>query len=358
MRYRFFLPLIIVSGVCAVSCTDSGGYSAPKFKLEKEIRFELLSDELMFTPWGIKQHGTFLVVSGFSSESKNTLFVFDKNTGELIREGVRYGRGPGETVDGYYNVTLDGDTVRYHERSGMGNMSFSLREFVESGSSMSCTKESRMLPKWCMYYRELPEDRLLTIQSKGYQSKDTISVRSVSVEKPDGSTARYDGSPVKDPAESFVAYMQPHVTVSPSGTRLAVAAGCGAILETFDISDGIENTSVSYYIKPGIVVSNGTNSRSDDSVFGIGGMCSTDDRILCSYDGEIRYGDFRKLPREERPLIYRNIATFDWAGRPQILYRSEYRVMHLCADTNDDSRIYAILSDEDGKDYIGTVKLS
>lgn len=343
--------IILAAGL--MSCSGGDLYSAPKFKAEEEIRFELLSDELMFTPWGIKQRDTLLVVPGFSTESQNTLFVFDKNTGELVREGVRYGRGPGETVDGYYNVTLDGDTVRYHERSGMGNMSFSLREFVESGSSMSCTKESRMLPKWCMYYRELPEDRLLTIQSKGYQSKDTISVRSVSVEKPDGSTARYDGSPVKDPAESFVAYMQPHVTVSPSGTRLAVAAGCGAILETFDISDGIENTSVSYYIKPGIVVSNGTNSRSDDSVFGIGGMCSTDDRILCSYDGEIRYGDFRKLPREERPLIYRNIATFDWLGRPQILYRSEYRVMYLCADENDGSRIYAILSDNEGRYYIG-----
>lgn len=77
--------IILAAGL--MSCSGGDLYSAPKFKAEEEIRFELLSDELMFTPWGIKQHGTFLVVSGFSSESKNTLFVFDKNTGELIREG-------------------------------------------------------------------------------------------------------------------------------------------------------------------------------------------------------------------------------------------------------------------------------
>lgn len=249
MRPRVFLPLIVISGVLAGSCKSSDGYSSPKFKSVEEIKFELLSEELMFTPWGIKQSDTLLVVSGFSTETQNTLFIFNKNTGALVREGVHYGRGPGETVDGYYNVTLDGDTLRYHERNGIGNMSFSLREFVEKGASVSSERSSLILPGWCMYYRELSKGRLLTIQSKGYQSKDTMSVRSISVQKPDGSIVRYDGSPVEDPAESFVAYMQPYVTVSPDGTRLAVASGYGAILETFDISDGLKNTSISYYIE-------------------------------------------------------------------------------------------------------------
>ena len=44
--------IILAAGL--MSCSGGDLYSAPKFKAEEEIRFELLSDELMFTPWGIK----------------------------------------------------------------------------------------------------------------------------------------------------------------------------------------------------------------------------------------------------------------------------------------------------------------
>lgn len=355
MKNMLIVPLIFVSAALCVSCGSHRGYAAPEFKSHKTLNLEIVSDELMFTPWGILQYDSLLLVPGFSSESYNTLFVYDKNSGRKIAEGIKYGRGPGEVIDGFYNITLDGPEVGYHERSGLNNLSFSIDDFMEKGASMPYSQESVDLPKWCMYYREVPSDRFLSICSRGYLSTDSCAVRTVNLTGNDGTVFSYEGSPVHDPAESFVVYMQPFVTISPDCQKMAIATNRGAILETFDISEGLKNTATSLFLEPGVKITGNSSSRTDSSIYGFGALCSDDRYIYASYDGETSYGEIKNRRKESAPLLYRNVATFDWKGRPNVLYKTNYRVEYLCVSGG--TTVYAVVRDLDGGNYIARAEL-
>ena len=53
---------------------------------------------------------------------------------------------------------------------------------------------------------------------------------------------------------------------------------------------------------------------------------------------------------------YHNIAMFDWDGNPLKLMRTDYNIMRLDLDREEDA-LYAMILDTEGRPYIGRIRL-
>lgn len=345
--------IILAAGL--MSCSGGDLYSAPEFKHEYDLSFELVGNELMYYPYQIAVSGNWLLVFGRTADD-NTVTVYDKGTGEEHKSGIKYGRGPLESISGFRRVSVVEDTVHYHELSGNGGLSFSVADFMTRGES-SCRQDSLACPQWCSYYSELPGGKTLFLVNYSYLLPDAPAVRRLSICDLSGREVHYDGSPVADREKSFCLYQQPKVAFSPDGSKVAVSTASGALLELFDISSGIRLISECRFLEPKITCKNGGYVYQDDYVFGFDRMCASDNRIYAVYDGQSTSAEQKSASVDARPLLFKNIAVFDWRGNPISIYRSNYRIDSICPDPDVSDILYAILSDADGRKYIGRATL-
>lgn len=109
--------------------------------------------------------------------------------------------------------------------------------------------------------------------------------------------------------------------------------------------------------EPKIVCKNGGYEYLDDYVFGFGRICASDERIYAAYDGQSTAAGYRMPPEGSRPLLFGNIAVFDWLGRPIAIYRSDYRIDCICIDAAESDVLFATLSDAEGRKYTGRISL-
>lgn len=155
---------------------------------------------------------------------------------------------------------------------------------------------------------------------------------------------------IDDDAIRFFTYMQPYRATSPDGSKLAVASGRGAILETFSIESGIENIQTRYFIRPGIEIKDMSYSFTDAEVWGFGGLSATDKWVFSIIDLKHRCID--KSVR----LIFNDIAKFDWSGKPLAIYHTPYRIDCFCVDSKGDL-VYAVTQDSEGCYYLSKISL-
>lgn len=152
-------------------------------------------------------------------------------------------------------------------------------------------------------------------------------------------TGRYGEVPYSDDTiEMKVAFMQPRWTVSPDGTKMADGSLFGAILETFDVDGSIRLRKRAYFIEPDFPHNEvGTITSFENLVFGFGSMTSSDDRIYASYNGTTN------------PKGMKHIAVFDWDGKLQKLYKTDFRIRALCFDSASDGILFAAVVDDAGE---------
>lgn len=329
-----------------VQCAETGEeYQAPGFKEEKHLDFEILSDELMYSPHTILGCGDKIVISGYSNSGGPTCYVYDKE-GMLLKTGINQGRGPAETMSGYMNVTAENGVISYHDIMLQQTLSFKLSDFL-SDDVMSVEKKQLDLPGWCTFFSEMSDARELRIISRSYLNDLELPQRTVELLDKDGHVSSYDGSPFENRMESYYASSQPFVAISPDGSKMAVGSSIGMVLEVFSLEDGIELTNVRKFLDPKITQNEYGYERLPDSVYGMEYLKAYEDGIYALYDGETTYSQVRS---DRSRLMFKNIAVFDWTGTPQTLYKTDYRMRNMCLF---DGIIYAILQDVEGKCYLG-----
>lgn len=339
-------PIIFLSILLFVQCVGiEEEYKAPRFKEEKHLDFEILSDELMYSPHTILGCGDKIVISGYSNSGGPTCYVYDEE-GELLEAGIRQGRGPAETMAGYMNVTEDNGIITYHDIMLQQSLSFNLSDFF-SDDVLSVEKKQLDLPGWCSFFLEIPDGRELRIISRSYLNDLELPQRTIELMDREGDVFSYDSSPFEDRMESYYASSQPFVAVSPDGSKMVMGSSVGMVLEVFSLKDRIELTSVRKFMEPKITPNEYGYERRPDSVYGMEYLKAYEDGIYALYDGETTYS---QMSGDRNRLLFRNIATFDWTGAPQMLYKTDYRVRNMCLL---DGSIYAVLQDREGKCYLG-----
>ena len=173
---------------------------------------------------------------------------------------------------------------------------------------------------------------------KTFLKKDSLVVPRIRMVDEKGDTYSYTEETIDDDAIRFFTYMQPYRATSPDGSKLAVASGRGAILETFSIESGIENIQTRYFIRPGIEIKDMSYSFTDAEVWGFGGLSATDKWVFSIIDLKHRCID------KSVQLIFNDIAKFDWSGKPLAIYHTPYQINCFCVDSEGDL-VYAVTQD-------------
>lgn len=346
MKKKIIRTFVLILPILCSCNTGQPHYSLPVFDIVKPAEIELIGEEFDYWATDMLVDEEHIYMGAFDKLTANTLHVFDKLDGRHLRSGVKKGRSNVETLIGYRDITKVSDSLVYHDVMEKTRMAFSLTEFLEDTTFFYAEKKSKNLRMWDSYYTETPDGRDVLIRSKGYGSTDEIPLRSVTLREQGGKEFSYDLSPIDDPAKLFIMYTDPLVAISPDGSRLALSSSVGTIFETFDITDGVNELSTSYMCSPDFTVVDGTYVPDDRMIMGISDLCADDDRIYAVYDGVLTWKQSRSAV-ETGEVRKKNIALFDWKGKPQILLTTDYNIEDICVDALN-SVIYACVETDSG----------
>lgn len=345
------LKKIIISIVVAIAAIGaaavasalikSRGDSQADFRVVKHPEIEIIVNELFYNPHRILACDDKIVVTGDDPISGETCFVYDAD-GTLLRSGVLQGRGPAETLIGYMFPVSQNGTISYYDLQAKEKLTFKLSEFLADGVS-AISKTSVDLPPWTLVYTGTSDGKEIVLRSRTGNDEGT-SPRSIDLRTDGKLTDTFTELAFDDPEMSFVTSIQAQVAISPSGKKMVLCPTPGATLEIFSIDESeLRRLALKKYIEPNIVVKGASYEREDDYVFGIERVSATEETIYAVYDGETTWADFKA---DRTKLIYGNIASFDWNGNPDTLYKTDYRVRSVCEQAG---KLYVILEDKTGR---------
>lgn len=346
-KLNISLPLSVL--LLFSSCTGNAPtYELPVFPEETEATFEFIGEELTFSPSDIDIIEDYIVATGFERVTENTLFVFDKNSGRLLKKGIRKGRGPAETLAGNREMTVHGDSVVLHDFLDKTRMAIPIMDFL-SEDYTSVRKTECALKAWNSFFTDTPDGRPVIIQSKGYLSQDTIPVRSIVVRNPDGGDSSYDVDPIQDPKRTFVSSVYTRAAFSPESDKMALIPSLHFVLEIFDIRNGIRNIATKYFTAPDYEVDGGSFRPSDNLIFGARDIYADSNVIYVVYDGV-------KTWKDKYSSRYQKVALFSWKGKPVKVYLTNAGIHRICYDTVSGC-IYALVETEESGYRLGRLRI-
>ena len=349
-RRRIIGTVIALALVLGLTQCSSSGDAAGMFPKEEDLSFVPVLVPEDYQPVSLLVYRDLFVVLGYpNQEGGNTLYVYDSEW-NLLSSGVSVGRGPLETLYGYKNVTLRDGSVVFHDFHTKERLTVVLPDFKDS-FTLAISKEPVDLPSWCTCFTENAKGQEIRVVSRSFLKDLDMPQRTVQLVDGD-SVSEWEGSPFENRELSFVMSMQPQITFTPEGDRMALASFPGATIEIFDMKNGIRRIACEQFIEPRITPKNGSYEWQEDYVFGMESISSDGNYIYASFDGETTAADVRM---DEKPLLFKNIALFDWDGHPKILYKTDYRVEKVCP-AND--VLYAVLNDGKIGRFIGKADIS
>ncbi len=352
------LSLLTLTLLCcsfAVSCRQGDGqeYVFPKFEKEFAQEFEPVGPELDFGgAYSIHPYGDYLILVELDEVTSMFLHVLDKKTGEIIRSAVPNGRGPGELLFPP-KVTLVGNECYLYDPQQEVTQVYDLDRILRGENGYLWTLLEQVGPFSDGVYHG-PDDRAVVFSNESFMRRDSSRVVTRIVFEKGTERHTYNEYPVEDRARTWWMYMTPYLTFSPDFTKMAIVPAYGAILERFDLSDGISLMGVDRFSKPDFKL-NGSNPDFTHYAIPIGfsGLASSNDRIFAGMVAEPVSGQgTRNLEFPYTPML----AVFGWDGRPLMRIRTSIQIDRLAYD-EEEGVLYAVYRDEDQIWHIGKMKI-
>ena len=338
----------------SVSCSDSK-YRAPEFPVERGGRWEIISGELYVQVSDIWEYDSVLVVPSYDRQTKRELGIYSKQTGRLICSGINYGNGPGESLSGYRNTSLDGGMMSYYDfekgRALFVNIDSLMRGTYAYGEqSLEIPAETRVMQN--------AGDNMILYMSNRSEYADTSSSRRFTLQEiSTGKTVlSYDYFPIEDDAVRYRLYNFTYsLAISPDKSRFAVGTLWGAVLETYSIGvDSISRLYMGYFAEPEFDAVHLSLVENERTVLGFRDLYAENDRLYAVYNAELI-----SSAEAERgsTLVFNDISVFDWDGNPLELIRTDYNIDHICYSARDNA-VYASVWDDDGIMYLARLDLN
>lgn len=335
----------------SVSCSK---YRAPKFPVERDGRWEIISGELYVQVSDIWEYDSVLVVPSYDRQTKHELGIYSKKTGRLLYSGINYGNGPGESLSGYRNTSLDGVMMSYYDfekgRALFVNVDSLMRgSYAYEAQSLEIPAETRVMQN--------AGDNMILYMSNRSEYADTSSSKRFTLQEI--STGRtvlsYDYFPVEDDAVRYRLYNFTYsLAISPDKSRFAVGTLWGAVLETYSIGvDSISRLYTGYFAEPEFDAVHLSLAENEHTVFGFRDLYAENDRLYAVYNGE--HISSAEVERSSS-LVFNDIAVLDWKGNPVELICTDYNIDHICYSARDNA-VYASVWDEDGVMYLARLDL-
>ncbi len=309
----------------SVSCSGPK-YRATEFPVECEGRWEIISGNLYVRVSDIWEYDSVLVVPSYDRQTKHELGIYSKQTGRLICSGINYGNGPGESLSGYRNTSLDGGMMSYYDfekgRALFVNIDSLMRGTYAYGEqSLEIPAETRVMQN--------AGDNMILYMSNRSEYADTSSSRRFTLQEiSTGKTVlSYDYFPIED----------------------------DAVLETYSIGvDSISRLYTGYFAEPEFDAVHLSLAENERTVLGFRDLYAENDRLYAVYNGELISS---AEAERNSSLVFNDIAVFDWDGNPQELIHTDYNIDRICYSARDNA-VYASVWDDDGIIYLARLDLN
>ena len=327
MNMKVCMTSIAAAAAMLLSVSCSGPkYRAPEFPVERGGRWEIISGELYVQVSDIWEYDSVLVVPSYDRQTKHELGIYSKQTGRLICSGINYGNGPGESLSGYRNTSLDGGMMSYYDfekgRALFVNIDSLMRGTYAYGEqSLEIPAETRVMQN--------AGDNMILYMSNRSEYADTSSSRRFSLQEI--STGRtvlsYDYFPIED----------------------------DAVLETYSIGvDSISRLYTGYFAEPEFDAVHLSLAENERTVLGFRDLYAENDRLHAVYNGELISS---AEAERNSSLVFNDIAVFDWDGNPKELIHTDYNIDRICYSARDNA-VYASVWDDDGIIYLARLDLN
>lgn len=335
----------------SVSCSK---YRAPKFPVERDGRWEIISGELYVQVSDIWEYDSVLVVPSYDRQTKHELGIYSKKTGRLLYSGINYGNGPGESLSGYRNTSLDGVMMSYYDFE-KGRALFVNVDSLMRGS-YAYEEQSLEIPAETRVMQNAGDNMILYMSNRSEYADTSSSKRFTLQEISTGRTVlSYDYFPIEDDAVRYRLYNFTYsLAISPDKSRFAVGTLWGAVLETYSIGvDSISRLYTGYFAEPEFDAVHLSLAENEHTVFGFRDLYAENDRLYAVYNGE--HISSAEVERSSS-LVFNDIAVLDWKGNPVELICTDYNIDHICYSARDNA-VYASVWDEDGVMYLARLDL-
>ena len=335
----------------SVSCSK---YRAPKFPVERDGRWEIISGELYVQVSDIWEYDSVLVVPSYDRQTKHELGIYSKKTGRLLYSGINYGNGPGESLSGYRNTSLDGVMMSYYDFE-KGRALFVNVDSLMRGS-YAYEEQSLEIPAETRVMQNAGDNMILYMSNRSEYADTSSSKRFTLQEISTGRTVlSYDYFPIEDDAVRYRLYNFTYsLAISPDKSRFAVGTLWGAVLETYSIGvDSISRLYTGYFAEPEFDAVHLSLAENEHTVFGFRDLYAENDRLYAVYNGE--HISSAEVERSSS-LVFNDIAVLDWKGNPVELICTDYNIDHICYSARDNA-VYASVWDDDGIMYLARLDL-
>ena len=346
--------ILLLSILCLYSCEQKQDeYSIPKFKKELSKEFDLLGKELEFgSVNSIGLYKDYLVLVALDSRTSRFLHIVDKRTGEFIFSTAALGRGPGEIANTPY-MSLVGHECYLYDRMSQVTQVYDLDLVLKGEVGFSRTIEERSLtfPPIGIYYG--PEGKVV-FSNESYIQRDPTMTEPRIVLEEGSAQYTYNEYPIPDRVRTWYMYMTPHLAFSPDFSKMAVVPAYGAILERFNLSEGISLIGTDRFVEPDFTIKDNRPDFSEHAIpYGFTNLTCTNNKIIVGMVGEVVSGlGTRKLDFPHFPII----AVLDWNGRPLMKVRNSLNIECLAYDEDEDV-VYAVVRDSKDISYLGKMAL-
>ena len=347
-----FLTLALCVG-CS-SGKDEPSYALPEVRKESTAKFELLTDEIpdFNAVDGVAVYGPYLIVTAYSQEQEKFVHIFDRQTGERLKDVVFRGNGPKELllpVKHWFDA--EKGVMTYYDTMRSTVLTFQVDQIMEDSGAIQL--EDFNYPAWCYHYYRLGANDFCH-NGVSYLEKATKPISRIQLI--DATTretvSSYDEFPYYETDMiRYAAYLYSHSALSPDRSKVALATCKGAVLELFNVKDEIRPISVQYFVKPNLTP---TGERTDESIAGFNAMAASSRYLYTVFDGKTKIKSY--YSSEPTKPIYNSIVIFNWKGKALRRITTDYRIEKICVD-KEEKYLYASLRDLDGRVYLGRIPL-
>lgn len=353
-------PVLFVSLV--LGCTSEKiCYKVPDPEKEINCGFEILGGELegLNAINDISVYDSYIIVTSISLEDQRTIHIYDKETGRLLKDALKMGRGPKEVIFPKISEFDSGTGVhRFYDPSKSAILSCQIDSVLEKGEI--AIEETLYSPPSANTHMFDMEDRFLAVNNVSFLWRDTTNVCRFEIRDKSGIVlSTWNEYPYfEDDRKRYIAYNECTAALSPDRTRLAVATLWGGILELFKLDDTkISPLFTGYYLAPefdveGEVMYARYNEKTLDS---FSDVYAADDKVYASFGGRVLLLDNLKRRGTQRSMMFTDILIFDWSGKALECLHTDYQIERLCVDKEC---IYAVIKDKERKPYLGRINLT
>lgn len=310
-----------------IGCSSEDGYQKASFQDNRTAVVQIIGNPIeVGIPMDMCFVGDYICVLAYTQNC--WLHIYDKESGNLVYESIKNGKGPGEGVNFstmdfrkdehnlyIYDVVLQ-KTVIYHLDEISGRPQY-LREIDHS--MVGVIRKCHVLPDGNFIY-------------EGYfagQDKDTRLTLS-NIDSPLDAYSEYPGIHNEDDKLAFIL----GVSCADSNVgRYVCGTMFGAVLECFELRNNkIERTALRLIDPPKMDLSGPVIKAVDGKKYGFFTFCIDGDVIFANYMDTLDANDFN------------DIVSFDWNGHEKIKYSANQNILRMCPGEKSGEELFCIVS--------------